>query len=50
VAEAAHQVEALEEHGRISRGGGPLAPGETHAVEERDEGAPRLVRRRFSAI
>jgi hypothetical protein len=43
-------VEVLEQNRQISRSGGALRPGETHAVEELPSGERRLIRKRFSAI
>ena len=48
-AEAASQVKTLDEHGRISRSSGVLAPGQTHAIETGRGGRRKLVRKRFSA-
>ena len=48
-AEAENQVKTLDEHGRISRSSGVLAPGQTHAIETGRGGRRKLVRKRFSA-
>lgn len=49
-AEARRYVETLEANRQIARGSGDMPPGTTHRVEPDASGAPRLVRKRFSAI
>jgi hypothetical protein len=49
-AEAERHVQMLEATGQIDRGTGAMPPGTTHRVEPDSRGAPRLVRKRFSAI
>lgn len=48
--EAAHYIKTLNENKQVSRGGGPLKPGETHQETVNEKGEKRIKRKRFSIL